>query len=1459
MTNLFTAASSSFEDGTTGSWTPGGTVPPTLTNSTVRASVGTRSLLVTWGTGGTLPLAQAPVINNLLVGASYTVTADVYVPTGSPDVAIAIAALVVGQTTSIKDQWVTLRLSFVAQATSHYLQIWAIGSPTSGQQLWIDNASFEIVAVSSGNYGSAIFGADGFGFGTELSTISGQQQQQDEASLVNDTTTATTLDYDEVSPGFETFEDTIGLTDSQIANNFAGQYIDPAGLTDSVTAEKIIAAYAWQAVFEDYIDLRDDTYISTAPLTRELFDNTGLDDHDELQQRGKGGYYTDDFVITDSITVEKTTGTNDIVRTIEDLVSISEPAIGFIDLEDTIEHTAGSTDETPTYQQTITITAKTASDTSQITATESGTRSTNIISADTTQISSTETSNKVATDATIFTTLNQHIVSAQLLVLGEWNLNRYYTGTAVNLDEPTDSVSLAKSMHYDKYFPISSIMKPWRWGNKICYPILNDAYSQTGVNILPPSSYGVMSQSTRDALPARCYIAGAETTYKYWVSSPYSVSASNGTISNIKPQITYTESFKANKILMRFNAHAYKPVSVSIEYRVDSTWISTGSAWSVPSSGLLEIYRATNGTWTATPTRWSETSDNTITINGIRAVVTQMTGAGAQVELVEFSPRFVADLTFCTLSYSASNDLSGDDFISPIGIASANTGSLKFSNDTGLFDNNNQNSVLYKRMDDGVLFTVDLIYPTDTIRELTMVSTDTWGVDGWDSATVSLADYANIMQKIKLPDILMQNYRASNLIWALCDMIGFSDTVVYEDMSLPADIVEYYWASKDKFVWEAIQDIALAYQIAVFFDKRGQLNIMTRDYLYNADRQVAWIFQGVDGTQLSDIMSGPSRTESQNINKVTVKYTATNDYSIDKSDETLNTKNEVFWEPPADWGVGAAQVVKPVDNGDTYITIADTATENIPHWNGRLRLGTNEFEYTGKGYYVNKTERQIKNKEDYLLAVEDNNGITPSFSGKIYLKNPAAFDYGNVFTRFKSDFALVSFVDPSTTASTAVSSFSHDQVNSCIKMSTPTAGWARRTAGFKDFGVQFDRVGAKFQLNSSSGSFGIFLWPAGTGGYKGYHFAIANGDDPAVPNTNIYLRAARVENDGSATQLVNRATARAPMINRDEWNYIEVIVAPITGGWSFNVYVNGLFTGTFNDVSAGKLARNTKAGIVIAGPTVASLQKVYAIDFPADAKRIPDGLKTYYPDDAWLEVKSEPLYWKGGQRSNSADSDKAFAMYLNAIYNGMVTQYTVLDYGGSYVGVVREIFTEEVRFENVPIRLFEILNTNPNTAVLSYEYTPLGASFTIINNSDRYQNLNGTWEDKVAGAERDDTFLVFGQSIFFSPEQTVENTDQTLIDRRGESSIEFNSEWIQTRSAAKKLADWVKQRFGKDSESYDLEVFGNPIVKVGDIVSVNYPAKGFDSSTFKAVVSRINNDWDAGLQTSLSLKRVVSV
>lgn len=120
----------------------GFTAATSLATSAVQAKFGSQSGLVTWPTASSPVSAVSTNIQGLVVGRTYTASAWVFVPSGSPNVRIDIFATKQGQTTTEKDRWVRISVKFTATQVNHSILIVA-GASTTGQQVYIDGVMCE--------------------------------------------------------------------------------------------------------------------------------------------------------------------------------------------------------------------------------------------------------------------------------------------------------------------------------------------------------------------------------------------------------------------------------------------------------------------------------------------------------------------------------------------------------------------------------------------------------------------------------------------------------------------------------------------------------------------------------------------------------------------------------------------------------------------------------------------------------------------------------------------------------------------------------------------------------------------------------------------------------------------------------------------------------------------------------------------------------------------------------------------------------------------------------------------------------------------------------------------------------------------------------------------------------------------------------------------------------------------
>jgi hypothetical protein len=126
-------------------WGVQGSVPPVIVQSTLHPADGTKSVQITWGTGGLFPAAKTNV-TGLVIGRQYVARASVFVPAGTaPFVGLSVGGVGFGTVNNTRGSLQTVSFAWVATANTHSLQVYPGTAPTAG-----DLAFFDAVMVDEG-------------------------------------------------------------------------------------------------------------------------------------------------------------------------------------------------------------------------------------------------------------------------------------------------------------------------------------------------------------------------------------------------------------------------------------------------------------------------------------------------------------------------------------------------------------------------------------------------------------------------------------------------------------------------------------------------------------------------------------------------------------------------------------------------------------------------------------------------------------------------------------------------------------------------------------------------------------------------------------------------------------------------------------------------------------------------------------------------------------------------------------------------------------------------------------------------------------------------------------------------------------------------------------------------------------------------------------------------------------
>jgi len=177
--------------------------------------------------------------------------------------------------------------------------------------------------------------------------------------------------------------------------------------------------------------------------------------------------------------------------------------------------------------------------------------------------------------------------------------------------------------------------------------------------------------------------------------------------------------------------------------------------------------------------------------------------------------------------------------------------------------------------------------------------------------------------------------------------------------------------------------------------------------------------------------------------------------------------------------------------------------------------------------------------------------------------------------------------------------------------------------------------------------------------------------------------------------------------------------------------------------------------------------------------------------------------------------------------------------------VARELRKVTVKYQDRPAQpLYASVGINKFVQVLGQRLTSFGAEIYLLNNSGTFVPLSDGQYN---------SFNVIGNYVV--PTGQHEYTDTTINEFSTPEPAIFESVWIQTESDAKKLSDWIKTQWSKQQVILNMNIFSNPLISVGDVITVNHPDNGLDG-TKKFVVTNVNHTFDQGLDTSITARSI---
>jgi hypothetical protein len=232
-------------------------------------------------------------------------------------------------------------------------------------------------------------------------------------------------------------------------------------------------------------------------------------------------------------------------------------------------------------------------------------------------------------------------------------------------------------------------------------------------------------------------------------------------------------------------------------------------------------------------------------IKGIRIVVETMNKRGCTFDLIEMSPRIVADITNNVIGFSVTKVLSDlGSYSIPTGSLLASTGSLELFDEDNAFNHNNtfdyntnSGSVISDYLDIKIRFTLydivknignyDYYIPVKSLYSEKIPQTS----DSKGTLSFELRDLYYMLESSIAPEMLLTNVSLSYAITVLLDSIGFSNYSFKRIDGEDELIIPFFFVSPQQNVAEVLQQLAMSSHSAMFFDEYNNFVVMSKNYL----------------------------------------------------------------------------------------------------------------------------------------------------------------------------------------------------------------------------------------------------------------------------------------------------------------------------------------------------------------------------------------------------------------------------------------------------------------------------------------------------------------------------------------------------------------------------------------------------------------------------------------------------
>lgn len=1002
----------------------------------------------------------------------------------------------------------------------------------------------------------------------------------------------------------------------------------------------------------------------------------------------------------------------------------------------------------------------------------------------------------LSTDSTLITALSDSTsIKAVPKIVLEYNMNEMAGRVLV-------TTSSNQPPLFAELFPKESVVESFR-------------PSKAGVKYAILGQSNILTTYRTKTIPStRVYMPDKRNPYTLFVSQ------GNGSVTvNYKNKDgTADQNILTNKI------------SVVVETSYSSGNISIGSYYSgsIPANGKLDIWLQSNGTWSTTEPSSYPTP---ISISSLTVSVTGSPYTG----IVQVSPKYVVDVSDRIIRAGITKDDSLNDNQLPVGMLTANSANFDLSTKLA-FD------IVQFARGESIVSNKVMIAP-NVKATMSIIINDTWSIqqgifyineysaDDFGNYSITALDSAKFLQERMSPELLIKDATFQAIVWRLLDSVGFVD---YDFSKCTADVLScrYWWTDRNKTVWQALQELCRESQTIAYFNEFGILTFVSRDKFYNKDTTSSWTLRSTPGSgnRKPDIISLSSKvTPTTSVAKVTYNIPMTSN---------LQQSSQPVWTEQAPSTLFAAPY-KGISSGYISYPNRSVFSDAIPtRFNSYVLIGNEIIEYDAIQFSCPEGLIDVSNSGQYLeLRGKYDNDVTPTGKLKIKTRNAFGTETTSATPVQNRDLSSKGYTASKLNLSTYASSVVPLSSVTAINQSADNiSALAISASGSRD---EIYIVGKNIQLPLSSGNTNLSdtsIFQIGTA----IGFKLENQENIGVNQCSGMTFFWNPSTSTGYLLLMYSTRTAQNQSQKTEASFYKVVngYPVLLATVNSNIFEQSFYgldilvekTGTQNNIFLNVNGATTKEEKI-----VDSLDPIPATPYVG---LVAGGQSTAYFDYLYAVKRSSFVMDIGASRSSGR-------IIANSFFKTFKFEETTRDgqFLDEFGDVVREIYMVEAQYDQT--YAIEATATDPFAQVVGQRLGHFSGQFYVFNTS-------GATIALADGQDKD--LFIYGKQVSNTGQNSF-STDDKITDPRQVTS--FDTQWIQSKESAKDLAEFLVNQWSKSTVDLDLEIFGNPLLQVGDVVNVDYSSRGFSTDT-KFVIRSVDHDLGTGLNTKIKVRSIYS-